>query len=186
MTFADIPWLALCAGLTGVGLVLSFLMLRRRGAAAGLRMAAWSLLPTAAYLTDALPTLWDIGTAVTGFVAGLVFNPKVWAGVAVAGLSVVLFLVSGVLRARRLASARAVTSATSAAPTAPATSAAPTAPAARGAAGQGAGTTVTQPLPQRTPGAAPKPGALKPGARKPADDDDFSDIEAILKRRGIG
>nr|BFE80095.1 hypothetical protein GCM10020093_026960 [Planobispora longispora] len=141
-------------------------------------MAAWSLLPVAAYLTDALPTLWDIGTAVTGFVAGLVFNPKVWAGVAVAGLSVVLFLVSGVLRARRLSSARTA---------APGTPAVPA--AARGAAGQGSGATVTQPLPQRTPGAAARPGALKPGSKpaaKPAEDDDFSDIEAILKRRGIG
>nr|WP_184941673.1 cellulose synthase [Planomonospora venezuelensis] len=175
MTYAQIPWLALCAGLTGVGLVLSFLLLRRRGAAAGLRMAAWSLLPVAAYLTGALPTLWQIGTAVTGFVAGLVLNPMVWAGVAVAGVSVVLFLVSGVLRARRTASARKAAPAASAAPAAPA---APAAAAVR----QGRPNAVTQPLPQRTPGASPKPGK----SAGPAGDDDFSDIEAILKRRGIG
>ncbi|GIH96417.1 cellulose synthase [Planobispora siamensis] len=172
MTFEQIPWLALCAGLTGVGLVLSVMLLRRRGAAAGLRMAAWSLLPVAAYLTGALPTLWQIGTAVTGFVTGLVLNPMVWAGVAVAGLSLVLFMVSGVLRARRLSSAR--DSAPSAAT--PAATAKP----ARPAVPSGQGTAVTQPLPQRTPGAAPRPGAKK------SDDDDFSDIEAILKRRGIG
>ncbi|MBG0833003.1 cellulose synthase [Planomonospora sp. ID67723] len=168
MTYAQIPWLALCAGLTGVGLVLSFLLLRRRGAAAGLRMAAWSLLPLAAYLTGALPTVWQIGTAVTGFVAGLVLNPMVWAGVALAGVSVVLFLVSGVLRARRTGRARK--SAPSSVPAAPA------APAVQKK------EAVTQPLPQRVPGAAPKPGQAA-GSR---GDDDFSDIEAILKRRGIG
>ncbi|GII00018.1 cellulose synthase [Planobispora takensis] len=179
MTFEQIPWLALCAGLTGVGLVMSVMLLRRRGAAAGLRMAAWSLLPVAAYLTGALPTLWQIGTAVTGFVTGLVLNPMVWAGVAVAGLSLVLFLVSGVLRGRRLASARAT--APAAAPAATAKPARPAVPSGQGAAGpSGQGTAVTQPLPQRTPGAAPRPGAKK------SDDDDFSDIEAILKRRGIG
>ncbi|WP_449064864.1 cellulose synthase, partial [Planomonospora algeriensis] len=106
MTFNQIAWLPVCAGLTGAGLVLSFLLLRRRGAAAGLRAAAWSLLPIAAFLTGALPTLWQIGTAVTGFVTGLVLNPTVWAGVAVAGVSVLLFLVSGFLRGRRLAAAR--------------------------------------------------------------------------------
>ena len=86
MSFSQIAWLPLCAGVTGVGLVLSFLLLRRRGAAAGLRGVAWSLLPLAAYLTGALPTVWQIGTAIVGFFTGLAFNPSVWAGVAVTGL----------------------------------------------------------------------------------------------------
>ncbi|GGL16940.1 cellulose synthase [Planomonospora parontospora] len=178
MTFHQIAWLPVCAGLTGVGLVLSFLLLRRRGAAAGLRAAAWSLLPLAAYLTGALPTLWQIGTAVTGFVTGLVLNPTVWAGVAVAGVSALLFLVSGFLRGRRLATAR------KAAPAAtPAVPAAPGAPAVQGATATQGAAAVTQPLPKRTPATA-KP-APKPAAQ-PAADDDFSDIEDILKRRGIG
>ncbi|GAT68655.1 cellulose synthase [Planomonospora sphaerica] len=178
MTFDQIAWLPVCAGLTGAGLVLSFLLLRRRGAAAGLRAAAWALLPLAAYLTGALPTLWQIGTAVTGFVTGLVLNPTVWAGVAVAGVSVLLFLVSGFMRGRRLAAARGAAPAATAAPGAPAVQSA--------AAGQGAAA-VTQPLPKRTPATArpaQKPAA-KPAAQ-PAADDDFSDIEDILKRRGIG
>jgi hypothetical protein len=172
MTFDQIAWLPVCAGLTGAGLVLSFLLLRRRGAAAGLRAAAWSLLPLAAYLTGALPTLWQIGTAVTGFVTGLVLNPTVWAGVAAAGVSVLLFLVSGFLRGRRLATVR------KAAP-----AAAPAVPGASGAPAVQGANAVTQPLPKRTPAAA-KP-AQKPAAQ-PAADDDFSDIEDILKRRGIG
>ncbi|SDR25277.1 cellulose synthase [Thermostaphylospora chromogena] len=167
MTYDQIAWLPLCAGLTGVGLVVSFLLLRRRGAASGLRMAAWSLLPLAAYLTGALPTLWRIGTAVVGFVTGLVFSPAVWAGVALAGLSVVLFLVSGVLRGRARDRAAA--------------------PAERGrqgvAASQAKGVTAGGSAAGASADEATRPMARP--AKKPAADDDFSDIEEILKRRGI-
>ncbi|MGJ6961808.1 cellulose synthase [Streptosporangium sp. G11] len=181
MSYEQIAWLPLCAGVTGVGLVLSFLLMRRRGAAAGLRAAAWSLLPVAAFLTGALPTVWQIGTAITGFVAGLVFNPMVWAGVGVTGLAVLLFLVSGFLRGRRLKAA-----ASPASPASRATAPAASAPAQSRAVTPGA-TAVTQPLPKRTP--APSPVSKAAGSRpasKPAADDDFSDIEDILKRRGIG
>lgn len=178
MSFDQIAWLPLCAGVTGVGLVLSFLLMRRRGAAAGLRAAAWSLLPVAAFLTGALPTLWQIGTAIVGFVAGLVFNPTVWAGVAVTGLAVLLFLVSGFLRGRRLRAATA-----SPAPSAPAVATA--APGVRDRAVAPAATAVTQPLPKRDAAPVPGPATSRPAA-KPAADDDFSDIEDILKRRGIG
>ncbi|MEU8270577.1 cellulose synthase [Sphaerisporangium sp. NPDC049002] len=159
MSFDQIAWFPLCAGLTAVGLVLGFLAFRRRGAAAGLRVSAWSLIPIAAYLTGALPAAWKIGTAVVGFFTGLVFSPAVWAGVAVAGLSVVLFLVSGVLRRRRgdaAAPAREARTAKQAAPRADQGAAAPTTP--------------NRTLPQ------------KPAA---SADDDLSDIEEILKRRGI-
>ncbi|WP_326639175.1 cellulose synthase [Streptosporangium sp. NBC_01755] len=179
MSFDQIAWLPLCAGVTGVGLVLSFLLMRRRGVAAGLRAAAWSLLPVAAFLTGALPTLWQIGTAIIGFFAGLVFNPVVWSGVAVTGLAVVLFLVSGFLRGRRL---RAVAS-----PAASVPAVAAAGPGTRGRTAAPAATAATQPLPKREAAPAPTsgPDTSKPAA-KPAADDDFSDIEDILKRRGIG
>jgi hypothetical protein len=179
VSFNQIAWLPLCAGVTGVGLVLSFLLMRRRGVAAGLRAAAWSLLPVAAFLTGALPTLWQIGTAIIGFLTGLVFNPVVWSGVAVTGLAVVLFLVSGFLRGRRLRAAA------SSASSAPPVSSAPSVPAvaAAGPGGRGgAATAATQPLPKHKAAPAPASGP----AAKPAADDDFSDIEDILKRRGIG
>lgn len=165
MTYDQIAWLPLCAGLTGVGLVVSFLLLRRRSAASGLRMAAWALLPMAAYLTGALPTLWRVGTAVVGFVTGLVFSPAVWAGVALAGLSLVLFLVSGVLRGRARGRAAAAAE-----------------PGPQGVAASKA-KSVTAGGPGTSAGETTRPMA-KP-AQQPAADDDFSDIEAILKRRGI-
>ncbi|WP_101786988.1 cellulose synthase [Nonomuraea indica] len=165
MTFDQIAWLPLCAGVTIAGLVLSFLAFRRRGAAAGTRVAAWALLPLAAYLTGALQALWTIGTTIVGFVTSLVFNPVVWAGVAVAGLSVVLFVVSGVLRGRKLAKA---------------SQAAPAQPRAQGGAqGQAQG----RPQAPAAPPQTGKPAVAAPQERK--SDDDFSDIEDILRRRGI-
>jgi heme exporter protein D len=162
MPFDQIAWFPLCVGLTVAGLVLSFMAFRRRGAASGMRMAAWALLPLAAYLTNALQALWTIGSTLVGFVTSLVFNPLVWAGVAVAGLSVVLFVVSGVLRGRKLAKAGGGKKAGEAAAEAPAGR---QAPAARPAA---------------------KPAA-KPAveSKKKSADDDFSDIEDLLKKRGI-
>ncbi|GII78170.1 hypothetical protein Sru01_31520 [Sphaerisporangium rufum] len=177
MTFDQIAWLPLCGGITAVGLVLSFLAFRRRGAGAGLRGVAWSLIPAAAYLTGALPALWQVGSALTGFVAGLVLSPKVWAGVGLAGLSLVLFLVSGGLRRRRLRAAGAAAAGNGGnggnTPAGrPATRPAGAEPAAVGGAASGA---PTQPN--------TRPMAARPA--RPAADDDLSDIEEILKRRGI-
>ncbi len=163
MTFNDIAWLPLCAGVTALGLVLALLAFRRRGAGAGLRVTAWALLPMAAYLTGALQTLWRIGSAAVGFVAGLVLSPMVWAGVVLAGLSVVLWVVSGVIRGRTAGSARRSGK----------RAGEPAAGASRPAgASVPGGEGATRPLPS------------KPS--RPAADDDFSDIEDILKRRGIG
>lgn len=170
-TFNAIAWLPLCAGVTIAGLVLAFLAFRRRGAAAGMRMTAWALLPMAALLTDALQSLWTIGTTVVGFVTGLVFKPTVWAGVALAGLSVVLFVVSGVMRGRKLSSGRKKP-------------AAETPEAGAGAAGPQAAQKQAQKPAQKSAGAAkPQPAVSQKPASK--GDDDFSDIEELLKRRGI-
>ncbi|MEW9551645.1 cellulose synthase [Nonomuraea sp. NPDC050783] len=163
MDYSQIAWLPLCIGVTGAGLVLSFLAFRRRGAAAGLRMAAWALLPMAAYLTGALQALWSIGTTAVGFVTGLVLNPAVWAGIAVAGLAAVLFVVSGFMRGRRLAAGRKKKPAGDA-------------PAQQRPAQQAPGRPAA-------PAAAPKPAVS--AQRKPPADDDFSDIEELLKKRGI-
>ncbi|TDE58384.1 cellulose synthase [Nonomuraea mesophila] len=162
MSFDQFAWLPLCAGATIAGLVLSFLAFRRRGAASGLRVTAWALLPLAAYLTDALRSLWTIGVTVVGFVTGLVFNPQVWAGVAVAGLSAVLFVVSGVMRGKKLRLVRRKKK-----PSADGEQDPAVAPSAN------------------KPAVSAKPQAAAPAAKTGKGDDDFSDIEELLKRRGI-
>jgi len=93
-------WQALGLALTVVGLLASIVVWRRRGATSGLRVVAWSLLPLAAGLTGVLRLLWQIGTDIAGWAVGVVLSPVVWLGVVVAGVSLVLFVVSGVLRAK--------------------------------------------------------------------------------------
>jgi hypothetical protein len=162
MMFEQIAWLPLCIGVTGAGLVLSFLAFRRRGAAAGMRVGAWALLPLAAYLTGALNALWTIGATVVGFVTGLVLNPSVWAGIAVAGLAAVLFVVSGIMRGKKLSTGRRLRG------------------RKKAAAEQGD----VQPSANKPPVAGkPQPAVTAQKERK--SDDDFGDIEELLKRRGI-
>jgi uncharacterized protein (TIGR03382 family) len=93
-------WQAVGVTLSAVGLVLSVLVWRRRGAAAGLRAVAWSLLPAAAGLTGTLRLLWRIADEVGSWAVRLVFSPVVWLGIVLAGIAVVLFVVSAALRSR--------------------------------------------------------------------------------------
>ena len=98
-------WQALGITLTLLGLVISFLVWKRRGAAAGLRGVAWSLLPAAAGLTGTLRLLWQIANSVGDWAVRLVFSPVVWLGIVLTGVSVVLFGVSAALRSRGVGSA---------------------------------------------------------------------------------
>jgi len=93
-------WQAFGLTLTAIGLLLSVLAWRRRGPASGLRGVAWSLLPAAAGLTGTLKLLWEIGDSVASWAVRLVFSPIVWAGIVLAGVSAVLFVVSAAMRSR--------------------------------------------------------------------------------------
>jgi hypothetical protein len=174
-TYDKIAWLPLCAGLTGLGLVLSYLVLRRRGPGAALAVAAVSLLPLAAYLTGSIEMFWKMGAAVGDFAKGFVFSPRVWAGIALAGLAVVLFIASGSIRRRSVKPGRDKQAAGST------PGATRTLPAATG------GQLATRP--DLAPGAGATVPAKAPGkARKGKnadDDDDLGDIEDILRRHGI-
>lgn len=99
-TYDKIAWLPLCGGLTGLGLVLSYLWGRKRGIRSMLRGAAWSLLPLAAYLTGAIEMFWKIGVAIGDFGTSFVFSARVWSGIAVFGVAVVLFVATGGIRRR--------------------------------------------------------------------------------------
>jgi hypothetical protein len=172
--YDKIAWLPLCGGLTGVGLVLSYLAMRRRGIGSGLRGAAWSLLPVAAYLTGAIEMFWKMGVAIGDFATGFVFSPKVWSGIAVAGFSALLFVVSGPLRRRRVKRGSQ------------AKEAEPAAGPAGTLAGARTGTQLTTRTDTRT---APVPAKAPVKARKGKgagdDDDDLGDVADILRRHGI-
>lgn len=99
----DATWAALALILTVLGVVWTWHAFRRRGLASGLRGAGLTLLPVAAYLTDTLRMFTRIGTAVADWATGLVLSPLVWAGIVVAGLAVVLLVLSGLVRDRERA-----------------------------------------------------------------------------------
>jgi cytochrome c oxidase assembly factor CtaG len=173
-TYNSIAWLPLCAGLTGIGLVISWFMMRRRGLSSGLRGVAWSLLPLAAYLTGSIEMFWKIGTAIGNFGAHLVLSPKVWSGVGVAALAAVLFIASAPAKRRRRrlrkgAAADDPTAVTEPGVQRPAVPAKASAAASNGN-GNGNGTKAL---------AKPKP------AKAAEPDDDMREIEEILRRRGI-
>ena len=171
-TYNQIAWLPLCAGLTGLGLVLSYLVMRRRGAGAALRVAALSLLPIAAYLTGSIEMFWKMGVAVADFAKGFVFSPRVWSGIAVAGLAVVLLIVSGPLRRRRVSEDNDAKAAVPAS----------TAPGGRTSAGQLAPRTASPPA-ATVPAKAP--AKTRKGKNAADDDDDLADVADILRRHGI-
>ena len=155
--------LSLGAALTIVGLLITFFVWRRKGVASGLRGVAWSLLPRAAGLLGLMNAIWQFVLSLLGIVAGLVFNPLVWAGAAMVGVSVVLYVVSGFMRVRGVGTSPRGAKGGEGAPKA-------------GGGAKAAG-----------PAAAP---AGQVGAKAPkksgADDlSDFSDIEEMLRKRGI-
>jgi hypothetical protein len=199
-------WLALCASLTGLGLVLTVILGRRRSVRSMLHGAAWSLIPIAAYLTGSTLMLWRIGVAIGAWASAFVFSTQRWAGVAVAGLIVVLFLLGGGRLRRRQARAKrqesrerklqASQAAEGGAGASGAIGAGRTLPAALGADGrqpweQGP---QEQPEPARRAKARPSskgdrqqpaPAGKSASAAPPGLGDDMAEIEEILRKRGI-
>lgn len=96
----DAAWTALALTLTTAGAAATWLLWRRRGPVSGLRALALTLLVPAAWLTDTLRMFTRIGDAVADWALGLAFSPVVWTGVTLAGVSVVLLVVTSMLARR--------------------------------------------------------------------------------------
>ena len=162
-------WAALAVALSVLGAFLSLLAYRRRGAAAGVRGIAWTLVPIAAWLTGLLRLAGSVVDDVLTFFSRLVFSPTVWVGVVVAGVSGVLFLASGVMRAKGLGQREGGT------------------PTKRVAKRSGKGAGAPEVSARDAAGDAPPvSGRGRKAARsQPEPDDDMAEIEAILKKHGI-
>ncbi len=168
--FNDLTLLPFCVGLTLLGLIGSWAAWRRRGLASGARGVAWSLLPVSLYLTGLLEVLWDVVKSVSNWVTNLIFSPSVWAGVALFGVSVVLYVVSGVAKGRGAGKQKA---------TKPQ-------PATRPAADAIGELTASGPAPADAGKPVKTPKAAKaPKAAKGQESSEFDEIEDILKRHGI-
>jgi hypothetical protein len=158
---------AICVIVTALGLVWSYRIWRKDGVSRGLRAIAWSLLPLAAYLVSAVGLLGRLVNAIVIFAGSVVFSPKTYAGVIVVALSVVLFLVSGGLPLAKERKARKERRAAKA--------------AAR--AEREAGRQPAAPSGRQSQAVEQRQAHSK--AAVPGGDDDMSDIQEILKRRGI-
>ncbi|MGW9553076.1 cellulose synthase [Nocardiopsis sp. NPDC055551] len=157
--------LTLGAALAAVGLIITFFVWRRKGLAFGLRGLAWSMLPLVAGLLGLMNVIMQFVLGLFGVLAGLVFNPIVWAGVALVPLMVILYVASGFMKARGIGvkqpGAKDKTSEGGDAP----------------AGGQGA---------LAAGPAKPTAGQVKaPPQKKSGGDEDFDDIEALLRKHGI-
>jgi hypothetical protein len=147
----------ICMALSAVGVVLAVLTASRGRFRAGIRWLAVALIPTGLWLTGLITVFRQIGHALASWATHLVFDPRVWVGVVMLGAAVVLLFSTGA-RLRR-GDRHRETKATG-------TSSVAAKPSA-------------QPLPARTQSSG------KSGATGGSDLGDFSDIEEILKRRGI-
>ena len=156
-----------CLALSAAALVIAVLSATRSRYRRAVRWLAVALVPTGLYLTGLMTMFARIGHAIADWAADLVFDPRVWTGVVMLGAALVLALLTGIGRRRR---AKAVDSAGTA-----------TAVPARSG-GRSAGSAAG---PGQLPAGNSAATAPKAGSGKKSADDDFSDIEEILKRRGL-
>ncbi|MFF8286952.1 hypothetical protein ACF1DY_18035 [Streptomyces albus] len=149
-----------CAALSAAGLAIAFLTAWRRRFAAATRIAAVALVPVGLAMSGLVGLGGKIVRAFGSWAADLVLKPSVWGGFAVLACAVVLWI------AARLASGR-------------------------GGAKEGRATGGRQrgkrPHASEPAAGTPALGSPAPAASRPAGapDEDFSDIEAILKKHGI-
>jgi hypothetical protein len=151
-------WLSgtVCAALSVVFLLAAVVAGRRRRPRAAMRWFGVALLPVGIWLAGLVTAARRIGEAIASWAAHVVFDPRVWAGVILIGVGILVLLASGLRRRGGDESGKAVPSS-------------PPPPAAA------PGT--------RAKAVPAKSGRTKGGAAE--QDDDLKEIEEILKRRGI-
>jgi hypothetical protein len=144
-----------CMALSAAGVVIAVLSGLRGRVRSAFRWLAVALVPAGLYLTGLITVFRRIGSALSSWATHLVFDPRVWTGLAMLCAAVLVLLATGFGRSRRSGEPKPVKA------------------SKQPKAAQGASS-----VPAVTAG---------PAGRKSAADDlgDFSDVEEILKRRGI-
>lgn len=158
--------LLLCVALTAFAVLVTGVQVRRRRPRSATRWLGAALLPVGAYLTGLLTLTARIVDAVVRWATSLVLSPVTWVGLGLLAAGLVLLVGAGLVRPRR----------------------------GRGTAG-GDGRADAQPGrggPVRSGGRkAAKSSRSLPGkppasaGAVPAADDDFAEVEEILRRRGL-
>lgn len=155
--YAQELWFPVAIALTGLGVLISIILWRRRGIGSGLRGFAWSLLPIAAYLLGVLDLIIPFAFRVVRWALHLVFSLGSYIGLALLGLSVVLWIISSVIIGRRQAVAAGEQKSRVAEPK------------------------TGKALTERSDSTA----VTRATAGSDGDDDDMADIQDILKKHGI-
>jgi len=149
-------WWPWAGAMTVLLLVLTVVTWRKRGAGTGLKLLGVSFMPMAAILLGLQRTLELVVTTVWDFITQFVGITTAWIGLAMAALGVLLYLLGGAINARQLSRARA--------------------------GDPGAVQTGDRPA----VAAAKSDSATRNSKTKKQDgDEDLSDVEEILRRRGI-
>lgn len=146
----------ICSAVSAAGLGIAAVTAYRKRFLAATRVAAYSLVPIGLVLTG-----------VVGWVAGIALRPTVWLGFGLLAVAWVLFMTTRAVE-RRGAGTRKERGAAER--------------AARGGAVAPAASAPSLGSPDARTRPAPGTRGRKPSA---SSDDDFSDIEAILKKHGI-
>lgn len=144
-----------CAALSAAGLAVAFLTAYRRRFVAALRIAAVALLPVGLAMAGLVELGAEVGAAIGGWAADLVLRPTVWAGFGVLAVSVLLAVIA------RFADRRA------------------------GGRSTRQRTTVGRGARRGGRGGPPAVGSSSGGSGAGEVDDDFSEIEEILRKHGI-
>lgn len=156
-----VEWWPVAGALTLVGLVLTVLLWRRRGAGAGMRMLGVSLLPGAIVLVGLQGVLKELWKSVFRFATNLLFSPQIWVGVGMGVLAVLCILIGNRLTVRKLKEVG------------PTTTTSGSKPAVKGSTASAKS------------GSPAKQVAAKRDSKEPTGLEGMDDIDEILKRRGI-
>ncbi|MEV6583897.1 hypothetical protein AB0M92_37850 [Streptomyces sp. NPDC051582] len=151
----------ICSAVSAAGLGIAAVAAYRKRFLAATRIAAYALVPVALVLTG-----------VVEWVSGMVFKPAVWLGFGLLGLSWVLFMTTRAIERRGQGAGEKPAKAVKPSKAAKAAKGRPAQEAVAPAASS----------PSAGQGVRPQPGTRQAPA---APADDFSDIEAILKKHGI-
>ncbi|MFF4447479.1 hypothetical protein [Streptomyces sp. NPDC001502] len=148
----------ICSAVSVAGLGIAAVTAYRKRFLAATRITAYALVPVALVMTGFVE-----------WVSGMVFNPTVWAGFGLLGLSWLLFMTTRAIERRGLAASGE--------------------PGEPGKSGKSGKKVKGSPAAGAVAPAASAPslGAARAGsqAQPAAPAEDFSDIEAILKKHGI-
>lgn len=148
----------ICSAVSAAGLGIAAITAYRKRFLAATRIAAYSLVPVALVMTG-----------VVEWLADKAFSPTAWVGVGLLGLSWVLFMTTRMVERRSGVGSRKERRAAARAAQRDAVAPAASAPSLGASAA---------PVAEPKAAKAKKPRAADPG-------DDFSDVEAILKKHGI-